>query len=244
VRAALFLTTSVLVAMWAAPHTQPASTTSIAIVGARLIDGTGAPPVDDTAIVVEGGTIRAAGPRGRVQIPPGAAVIDAKNKVVIPGLVDAHCHINQAPEDMKRYWLAQLRWGVTTMRSAGNDKPDRVPLFRQTREGAFLAPRAYTAGQGFSVSGPYEGAPTFKPATPDEARANVQGLKSQGVDFIKIWMTNPRFPAEVVSAIIDEGRKQGIPVVAHVTDVPTLRQLADQGVTDFLHTPRDQQVTP
>jgi imidazolonepropionase-like amidohydrolase len=57
-------------------------------------------------------------------------------------------------------------------------------------------------------------------------------------------MTNPRFLPEVIAAIVDEGRKQGIPVIAHVTDVPTIHQLADLGVTDFLHTPRDQPVTP
>ncbi len=258
VRAALFLTTSVFVSMWAAPFGQPTSTgvpnarnvrvgveaTPTAIVGARLIDGTGTAPLDDAVVVVEGNLIRAAGPRKSVPVPRGATVVDAKSKVVMPGLVDAHCHINQAPEDMKRYWAAQLQWGVTTMRSAGNDKPDRVPLFRETRSGALFAPRAYTAGQGFSVSGPYDGAPTFKPTTPEEARANVQSLKSQGVDFIKIWMTNPRFPAEVITAIIEEGKKHGIPIVAHVTDVPTIHQLADQGVTDFLHTPRDQAVTP
>ncbi len=266
-RAALFLTTTAIVVMWAAPHGQPSTTTPTAIVGARLIDGTGAAPVDDAVVVVEGNLIRAAGSRKQVPVPRGATIVDAKNKVVMPGLVDVHCHINQAPEDMKRYWLAQLRWGVTTMRSAGNDKPDRVPLFRETRSlrpfdklrvapssvegrprsgqaGAFPAPRSYTAGQGFSVSGPYEGAPTFKPTTPEEARANVQSLKAQNVDVIKIWMTNPRFPPEVITAIIEEGKKQGIPIVAHVTDVTTIHQLADQGVTDFLHTPRDQPVSP
>jgi imidazolonepropionase-like amidohydrolase len=214
-----------------------------AIVGARLIDGSGSKPVDDGVVLIEGDRIRDAGHRRRVPIPRGAHVVDARGKVLMPGLVDAHCHINQEPDDMKRYWRAQLRWGVTTMRSAGNDKPDRVPLFRQTRDGTIPAPRAYTAGQGFSVSGPYPGAPTFKPTTPEEARANVQSLKAQRVDFIKIWMTNPRFPPEVISAIVDEGKKQGIPVTSHVTDVPTLRQLADQGVTDFLHTPRDQPAT-
>ena len=162
----------------------------------------------------------------------------------MPGLVDVHCHINQPAEDMKRYWLAQLRWGVTTMRSAGNDKPETVPLFRQTRQGAFLAPRSYTAGQGFNVSGPYPGAPVFRPTTPADARANVQSLKAQSVDFIKIWMTDPKFPPDVIAAIVDEGKKQGIPIVAHVTDVASLRQLADQGVTDFLHNPIDQPVTP
>ena len=152
----------------------------------------------------------------------------------------------------RQYWIAQLRWGVTTMRSAGNDKPETVPLFRQTRTprqgsrqgNAFLAPRAYTAGQGFNVSGPYPGAPTFKPTTPDEARSNVRSLKTQQVDFIKIWMTNPKFPPDVIAAIVDEGKKQGIPVVSHVTDVASLRQLADLGVTDFLHNPIDQPVNP
>ncbi|PYR34539.1 MAG: hypothetical protein DMF93_23335, partial [Acidobacteria bacterium] len=139
----------------------------IAIDGARLIDGTGAAPIDDAVVVTSGDRILAAGPRGRVRIPPDAAVVDARGRVLLPGLVDVHCHINQPPEEMKRYWTAQLRWGVTTMRSAGNDKPETVPFFRQTREGAFLAPRAYTAGQGFNVSGPYPGAPTFKPKSPD-----------------------------------------------------------------------------
>jgi imidazolonepropionase-like amidohydrolase len=212
-------------------------TTPIAIAGARLIDGTGAPPIDDAVVVVEGDRIRNAGPRARVQVPRGATVVDATGKFLLPGLVDVHCHINQAPEDMKRYWVAQLRWGVTTMRSAGNDKPETVPLFRQTRAGAFLSPRSYTAGQGFNVDGPYPGAPTFKPKTPDEARSNVQSLKAQNVDFLKIWMTNPMFPPEVIAAIVDEAKKQGITVVSHVTDVKSLHQLADQGVTDFLHVP-------
>jgi len=219
---------------------------STAIVGARLIDGAGTAPTDDSVVVVEGDRIRAAGPRARVQVPRGAALVEANGQFLMPGLVDVHCHINQPAEDMKRYWIAQLRWGITTMRSAGNDKPETVPLFRQTRASgnAFLAPRAYTAGQGFNVSGPYPGAPTFKPTSPDEARANVRSLKAQQVDFIKIWMTDPKFPPEVIAAIVDEGRTQGIPIVSHVTDVASLHQLADLGVTDFLHNPIDQPVTP
>jgi imidazolonepropionase-like amidohydrolase len=225
----------------------PAAPGPTAIVGARLIDGSGTAPVDDSVVVIEGERIRAAGPRAKVQVPRGATTVDAQGQVLMPGLVDAHCHINQAPDDMKRYWAAQLRWGVTTMRSAGNDKPDRVPLFRETRtpgHAGWLAPRSYSAGQGFSVSGPYDGAPTFKPTTPGEARENVQNLKAQNVDVIKIWMTNPTFPPEVITAIVDEAKRQVIPIVAHVTDVASLHQLAGQGVTDFLHIPRDQPVTP
>ena len=112
--------------VWSAPAVT-------AIVGARLVDGTGAAAVDDSVVVVDGVRIRAAGPRARIEIPAGATIVDVRGKTLLPGLVDVHCHINQPAEDMKRYWLAQLRWGVTTMRSAGNDKPETVPLFRATR---------------------------------------------------------------------------------------------------------------
>src|SRR5712692_6009459 len=235
-------TASAIVLACVIGRTGPAGQTSrpaggpTAIVGARLIDGTGAAPVDDSVVLVEGDRIRAAGARATVRVPRDAEVVDATGKVLTPGLVDVHCHINQPPEDMKRYWIAQLRWGVTTMRSAGNDKPETVPLFRQTRDGTLRAPRSYTAGQGFNVSGPYPGAPVFRPKTPDEARANVRNLKAQRVDFIKIWMTDPKFPPEVIAAIVDEGRQQGIPIVSHVTGVACLPRLGDQGITHFRHT--------
>src|SRR5262245_65605891 len=87
----------------------------MAIVGARLIDGTGGAPIDDSVVVLDGNRIRAAGPRARVRVPREATVVDAKGQVLMPGLVDAHCHINQPPEEMKRYWPAQPRRGGTTV---------------------------------------------------------------------------------------------------------------------------------
>jgi imidazolonepropionase-like amidohydrolase len=218
-----------------------------AIVGARLIDGTGGPAIDDAVVIVNGDRITAAGPRARVQVPSGATVVDAAGKTLIPGLVDAHYHLNQPPEEMKRLFIVALHWGITTFRVTGNDKREAVPLYHQVQKGEVLGPRVYTAGQGFSVQGPYETAPVFRPKSPEEARENVRDLKMQGVDFVKLWMTNPKFPPEVVTAIIDEAKKQGIPVVTHVTEQESLHQLADQGVTDFMHEPTDnnrQPITP
>src|SRR5262249_59501466 len=88
------------------------------------------------------------------------------------------------------------------------------------------------------------GGTTLKPKAAEQAGADGGDLKRQQVDFLKIWMTPPLFPPEIIAAIVDEARTQGIPVVAHVTDVASLHQLADLGVTDFLHTPIDQPVTP
>src|SRR5689334_10444980 len=69
--------------------------TATAFVGARLIDGTGAAPIADAVVIVEGERITGAGPRARVAIPRGATTVDAAGKTLIPGLVDVHCHINQ-----------------------------------------------------------------------------------------------------------------------------------------------------
>ncbi|HMF94052.1 MAG TPA: PQQ-dependent sugar dehydrogenase [Vicinamibacterales bacterium] len=71
-------------------HGSPSSATApIAIVGARLIDGTGVQPVDDSVVVIEGDRIRTAGPRARVAVPDGAAIVAVKGKTLLTGLVAA-----------------------------------------------------------------------------------------------------------------------------------------------------------
>ena len=215
-----------------------------AIVGARLIDGTGGPPLDNAVVIVAGDRITVAGPRASVPVPRGATVVDAAGKTLIPGLVDAHYHLNQPQDEMARLFLVALHWGVTTFRVTGNDKREAVSLYHRVQKGEVPGPRVYTAGQGFSVNGPYADAPVFRPKSPEEARENVRDLKLQRVDFLKLWMTNPKFPPDVVTAIIDEAKRQAIPVVSHVTDQDSLRQLADQGVTDFMHEPTDKPITP
>jgi imidazolonepropionase-like amidohydrolase len=85
----------------ASPSAAPVAT---AIVGARLIDGTGASPVPDSVVIVDGDRIAAAGPRASVRIPRDATIVDAAGKTLIPGLVDVHCHINQPADAMRRYY--------------------------------------------------------------------------------------------------------------------------------------------
>jgi imidazolonepropionase-like amidohydrolase len=63
------------------------------LTGATLIDGTGAAPVPDAAVVIDGDRITAAGPRAALSWPADAEVIDARGRTVIPGLIDAHDHL-------------------------------------------------------------------------------------------------------------------------------------------------------
>src|SRR5260370_25237237 len=100
-----------------APKEDSAPNTSSvqAWVGARIIDGTGKPAIENATLVIRNGRIEAVG-RG-VKIPAGAERIDATGKTIIPGLISAHGHVNDAAQ-----LGVYLRAGVTTVLSLGGEK--------------------------------------------------------------------------------------------------------------------------
>jgi len=78
-----------------------------ALVGANVIDGTGAPVVNDATVLIDSDRIAAVGPRQAVQLPPDADVVDVSGYTLLPGLIDCHDHLAS-----KGYDLA-TRWGLT-----------------------------------------------------------------------------------------------------------------------------------
>jgi imidazolonepropionase-like amidohydrolase len=75
-----------------AQHAQLRLPPTTAYVGATLIDGTGAAPVQDSVVLVQGERIAAAGPRASVTVPDGAALVSVEGRWIMPGLIDAHVH--------------------------------------------------------------------------------------------------------------------------------------------------------
>jgi len=61
--------------------------------GARLVDGTGRAPIENSAILVENGTISRVGTTGQIPLPRGGQRVDLTGKTVIPGLVLLHGHV-------------------------------------------------------------------------------------------------------------------------------------------------------
>jgi imidazolonepropionase-like amidohydrolase len=90
------------------------------LTGATLIDGTGAAPVPDAAVVIDGDRITAAGPRPAVTWPAQAQIIDARGRTLIPGLIDAHDHMAS-----HGYALA-TRWGLDEPASTAHLRTARV----------------------------------------------------------------------------------------------------------------------
>jgi imidazolonepropionase-like amidohydrolase len=84
-------------------------------VGARVIDGTGKPAIENAILIIRNGRIEAVG--RRVKIPAGAERIDATGKTIIPGLICAHGHLSDAAQ-----FGVYLRDGITTILSLGGAK--------------------------------------------------------------------------------------------------------------------------
>jgi imidazolonepropionase-like amidohydrolase len=124
-----------------------------AVVGARLIDGTGRDRLEHATVLVEGSRIRAVGPDAAVQIPRGAQVYDAAGRTLLPGFIDCHVHCTYRARDVRRHLLnpatynvlrsttilrETLECGVTTARDMGGADAG----FRQAvAEGCVAGPR-------------------------------------------------------------------------------------------------------
>ena len=221
-----------------APITEAAD---LVLVGANLIDGTGAAPIADSVIVIRDGQIIASGSRETTPIPSDAQVIDFSGKSIIPGLVNLHVHYRGGSEDIKSQFNAQLYYGVTTARSIGSDSPEAVEFLLEANAGRSDFPRAYTAGLGFSHPGGFNAAGRNAPATEDEARMLVRKQIALGVQFIKMWVNAIALPGfkirpEIRAAIIDEAIRNGAVPVAHIDGEADAIQLIRAGLRDFLHT--------
>ena len=88
-----------------APITEAAD---LVLVGANLIDGTGAAPIADSVIVIRDGQIIASGSRETTPIPSDAQVIDFSGKSIIPGLVNMHVHYRGGSDDIKNQFNLSL----------------------------------------------------------------------------------------------------------------------------------------
>ncbi len=196
--------------------------------GVTVIDGTGAPPIGPMDIVVEGNRIaevRGVGSPGMAIQPgrrPGNATreIDATGMYVLPGFVDTHAHIGGAgqgtpAEYVYKLWLAH---GVTTARDPGSGNGVDWTLNERDRS----ARNAITAPRLFVYVRPGAGWSNGAVDTPEQARAYVRWAKSKGVDGFKLGAHEP----DVMAALLDEAKKQGLGSQAHLSQMGVARMNA------------------
>jgi hypothetical protein len=226
----LFLPGLLFAQTTAIPSTGPLAFTHVTVIDVL----TGAPSQSDMTVIVEGHRITAVGKSGQVPIPKDAQVIDASGKFLIPGLWDMHAHSISHGNDV---WIFPMliAHGVTGVRELGNNLPfEQLNLVRrEILEGKRLGPRI-GAATGRILDGPettiFHVAEVVR--TSDHARQLVRTYKQQGADFIKPYNMLSR---EVYLGIVDEAKRQKIPIAGHVPFSMTAANVSDLGQTSLEH---------
>jgi imidazolonepropionase-like amidohydrolase len=185
---------------------RPEASGSFAIVGARLIDGTGAAPIDNAVVVVRGGKIAAVGPAGSVSVPTGMKVIEAKGQSLLPGLWEMHSHYSGI-----EFGPALLAAGVTTARDCGGEFDFLTTVRRKIDREQALGPHLVLAG--LIDSGGILGFGAVDAETPAEGVAAVDRYADAHFEQIKVYT---QLKPEVLTAIAAEAHRRGMTVTGHV----------------------------
>jgi imidazolonepropionase-like amidohydrolase len=243
--------------------TGPATPDPLVLRAPRLLDGTGSPPVDDAALLLDGGRIAYAGPAAG--LPDGATsvpTLDFPEATLLPGLVDAHVHLVASghpdlaaglPKSEAERTIAavvnarrQLESGVTLVRDLGAPGDEAVLVGRAVEAGEIAGPRVVAAGPAVTMTGghiPYLGRVTDGP---DAMRAAVRANLAMGARCIKVVATggvltpgvDPREPAYTqpeLDALVEEAHRFGLTVAAHAIGQGGVAAALRAGVDSIEH---------
>lgn len=215
-----------------------------AFVGARIIDGTGAAAVENGVLVVRDGRIEAVGASDSVNVPADAEQIDVSGRTIMPGMVNAHGHVNNiqgltAVDYSEAQVESQLglyaRYGVTTVFSLGGDGPESMTV-RDRQDSADLEQaRIYVAGD--IVTGP----------SPEEAREQVAAVAASGANVVKIRVddnlgSSTKMTQETYQAVIEAAHEHGLKLTAHMYYLEDAKGLLEAGADLLAHSVRDVEV--
>jgi imidazolonepropionase-like amidohydrolase len=205
----------------------------------RVIDGTGAAPVEDQTVVIMGDKIHAVSSMSTANLPSNAQVLDLKGYTVLPGLVGMHNHMffpmggsppmySNMGSSFPRLYLAL---GVTTIRTTGSVVTyTDLEIKRLIDSGRMIGPKMH-------ITAPYlEGAGAFTPVMheltgPDDARRMVNFWADQGATSFKAYMNITR---DELRAVVEEAHKRGLKVTGHLCSIG-YREAAEIGIDDLEH---------
>ena len=233
--------------------------------GARIIDGTGQPPMEPAGLVLAGDRIIAVGKINPLFLDPnyGANIIHCDGQTIMPALISDHSHLgivkgekissaNYTPENIQAALMHYEAYGVTAVLALGMNKDLLYTLRDQQRAGKFAGADIFTAGRGLGVAtaappqpmGPDQ---VDRPATPDEARKMVDREAAHHPDVIKLWVDDlfgqaPKMQPAIYGAIISEAHKEGLRAAAHVFYLDDTKALLKDGLDIVAHSVRDQPV--
>ncbi|MBT5073580.1 MAG: amidohydrolase family protein [Kordiimonadaceae bacterium] len=214
---------------------------TLAFVGARIIDGTAAEPMEDGVVVITDGRIRAVGPRSAVTIPGDAKLIDVRGKTIMPGLVNAHGHVGGTiglegghynTENLLNQLSLYARYGVTTINSLGGDGEEGFALRNSQYNNDLNRARLFVAGS--VVTGDSEQA----------IRAEVNRNADMGANYIKVRVddslgASEKMPRDLFDALLDQAHIRRLPLAVHLFYLDDAKYILEAGADMVAHSVRD-----
>src|SRR6266508_1500908 len=240
----------VLAPLAAVPAQQP----TLAVVGGRIIDGYGGPPIENGVILIAGERITAVGRRSELAVPAGVRVISTEGMSVLPGLADMHVHLMIVGHGDYEHWDTTYRRrfraeimpaaakqllssGVTFARELGAPLEDILEVKRRIESGEIPGPRLFVSGP-FIQHKPYsdwEKEYRWGVTGAADARAKVQKILDAGVDLVKL-IDQDQMTEEEVKTVVETAHRGGRQVVAHGHREDEIRVGLKYGVDSFEHT--------
>lgn len=203
----------------------------LVIEGGTLLDPATGEVTEDAVVVIVDGVVRAAGRRGRTEVPEGAQVLDAHGRWILPGLVDAHIHLNTAAEARDAVLL-----GATSARSGSTNFYQDIAVRELARQAPKQAPRLRAAGVfvtpdlGDTILADPDLTPLARlrdgVRSPEALRRVVEVNLARGADVIKTRVNERAglpeqdplaqvYDREQLSAVVAAARRGGKGVLCH-----------------------------
>jgi len=213
---------------------------TIALIHAKIFDGTGAAAKNDQTIVIIKGRITNVGDSKRIQLSNSIKIIDCTGKTIIPGMIMMHEHLFygenvppnylgiEMPISFPRLYLAG---GVTTMRTTGACEPQTdLNIKKWIDQGRMTGP-------DIDVTGPYIER-EFLPVpeilfikSPEEAAKTVSYWIERGSTSFKVYMNITK---EDLQEVVKLAHDKHLKVTGHLCSL-TYREAASLGIDNLEH---------
>jgi imidazolonepropionase-like amidohydrolase len=215
---------------------------SLVVTNGIVVDGTGANPITDGLVAVQGNRIVAVGQSTDFKIPMDIAVIDAAGGTILPGVINSHAHKVATAATRRHLFLLD---GVTSVCDLGDLLP-RMQRFEQEEILSEPAARGFNAGSFVTPPGGYPGSPVIYEIQGEGAAEDaVVDLHTRGADFIKVALEPgpifneylPVLSLQELRSIVTTAHTLGLPVRAHVYNSAMLDLALEAGVDVIEHVP-------
>lgn len=219
----------------------------------------------DHAVVVDGKKISSVIPKGQLpaDITSTAELFDLGDVSLLPGLVDAHCHMHcAATVDSQQLAMTEdvpvltmrattamrkaLLAGTTTIRDLGTRNEVAFPVRAAVESGVIPGPRMLIAGTPITITAGHCWFFSTQADSVDEVISAVRNQIRMGADVIKMMATggmftptaNPRRPqysAKTLAAAVQEAERSGVQIVAHTLAADGVQNCVEAGIHNLIH---------